>query len=55
MILNQQAKVTHVVERLDDEVRKHESGYFRLGRDKHHTVAIDASQPSREKITEITA
>ena len=29
MILNQQAKVTHVVEMLDDEVRKDESGYFR--------------------------
>ncbi|MCY7275940.1 MAG: caspase family protein [Phormidesmis sp. CAN_BIN44] len=29
MILNQQAKVTHVVEMLDDEVRKNESGYFR--------------------------
>ena len=29
MILNQQAKVTHVVEILDDEVRKNESGYFR--------------------------
>ena len=29
MILNQQARVTHVVEMLDDEVRKNESGYFR--------------------------
>ena len=29
MILNQQAKVTHVVEMLDDEVRRNESGYFR--------------------------
>ena len=29
MILNQKARVTHVVEMLDDEVRETESGYFR--------------------------
>ncbi|XGV95352.1 MAG: caspase domain-containing protein [Leptolyngbya sp. BL-A-14] len=29
MILNQQAKVTHIVEMLDDEIRKNELGYFR--------------------------
>lgn len=29
MILNQRARVTHIVEMLDDEVRKTEAGYFR--------------------------
>ncbi|MBE7380707.1 MAG: toll/interleukin-1 receptor domain-containing protein [Leptolyngbya sp. SIO1E4] len=29
MILNQHAKVTHVVEMLDDEIRKNDAGYFR--------------------------
>jgi hypothetical protein len=29
MLLNQHARVTHVVEMLDDDVRKRESGYFR--------------------------
>ncbi|OUC15000.1 MAG: hypothetical protein B0A82_09200 [Alkalinema sp. CACIAM 70d] len=29
MLLNQQARITHVVEMLDDEVRKDEWGYFR--------------------------
>ncbi len=29
MLLNQQARITHVVEMLDDEVRKNSTGYFR--------------------------
>lgn len=53
MLLNQHAKITHVVEMLDDEIRENETGYFRWVRVVWMPDAEDWSQlPHQREILE---